>query len=98
MAHAMPLARLLADYRPGSFDPPWSSDDEVQWMITTQPGYLAGLALNIASQGIRTPVRLHHGERRVWDGHHRVVIAVLLRLPEVPWADARYSDTGRLVT
>lgn len=92
------LTHLLATYRPGSYDPPWTWDDEKLDLITRETGYMTWLAMDIARNGIREPVEIHHGERRVWNGHHRIVIAWIIGLRDVPIVDATYSDTGRVVT
>jgi ParB-like chromosome segregation protein Spo0J len=97
MADRMALADLLANYRPGSYDPPWTWNDERRDLLAREPDFLHGLRADIAANGIREPVQLHHGERRVWDGHHRIVVAIDLGLPAVPVVDARYSDTDRTV-
>lgn len=93
----MRLSDLLANYRPGSYDQPWSWHDETQELIGREPTYLASIASSIVREGFHAPIQLHHGERRVWDGHHRVVAAIVIGLDEVPTADARYSDSDQLV-
>lgn len=75
------LADVLRDYVPGSFDQPWSWDDEQRWLdefvsCCDVPGhYQAALERHLASVGrIEQPVCLGD-DGRVWDGHHRIVAA-----------------------
>jgi hypothetical protein len=49
------------------------------------PGYIAGLASDIREHGLRNPVQIKAGERRIYDGHHRVIAAMDIGLKEVPY-------------
>ncbi|RBY82698.1 ParB N-terminal domain-containing protein [Blastococcus sp. TF02A-26] len=83
MAERMPLAQLLAQYGPGSYGPPWSWDDEVRDLVDQDPSYQRELEAELLAQGVREPVLLGP-DGRVWDGHHRVVAAIRLGLPDLP--------------
>lgn len=73
---------LVAYWRPGSYDPPWSWDDEAA-DCASHP-HMADLVESIRADGIREPVLLGADDGRVWDGHHRVCAALALGLPSVP--------------
>lgn len=78
-----PLARVLAEVRCGSED--WSWDEE--WADLdrrhAETGYLAKLEQQIRANGITMPV-LIGTDGRLWDGHHRLRIAVRLGIDYVP--------------
>jgi hypothetical protein len=70
---------LIGVYAVGSGD--WSWRDEYEKLIdrpVTQQ-----LIESIRSEGIREPVLLGN-DGRVWDGHHRIVVAMHLGLDTVP--------------
>lgn len=76
----MPLADLLRDYQDG---------DERGWPMEfyllrgTHWAALRHLVESIKAEGIRTPILLGN-DGRVWDGHHRLCVADMLGLDEVP--------------
>ena len=78
-----PLARVLAEVRCGSQD--WTWDEE--WVDLdarhAETGYLDRLEREIKSNGITMPV-LIGTDGRLWDGHHRLRIAVRLGIDYVP--------------
>jgi hypothetical protein len=78
-----PLARVLAEVRCGSQD--WTWDEE--WADLDQrhaeTGYLDKLEQDIRANGITAPV-LIGTDGRLWDGHHRLRIAVRLGIGYVP--------------
>lgn len=78
-----PLARVLAEVRCGSAD--WTWDEE--WADLdrrhAETGYLTTLERQISENGITMPV-LIGTDGRLWDGHHRLRIAVRLGIPYVP--------------
>lgn len=66
----------------------WDGDEmgwpaEFAWLDLHQDQALWTLAVDIRERGIQTPIRLGN-DGRVWDGHHRLRVAVLLGLDEVP--------------
>lgn len=73
------LDHLLGVYRVGSGD--WAWREEYDNLID-QPDTQKLLA-RIRAEGIREPVLLGT-DGRVWDGHHRIVIAMHLGLDSVP--------------
>ncbi|MFD9192957.1 ParB N-terminal domain-containing protein [Streptomyces phaeochromogenes] len=91
-----PLARILTEVRCGSQD--WTWDEE--WADLdrrhAETGYLAKLEQDIRTNGITMPV-LIGTDGRLWDGHHRLRIAVRLGLGYVPVelpAVGEQPDTG----
>ncbi|GAA3591220.1 ParB N-terminal domain-containing protein [Streptomyces osmaniensis] len=85
----IPLAELFRDYENGD-QSSWS--DERAWITTQHPRRLARIRDEIQS-GFFPPVRLDFAERRVVDGHHRLIAAEQLGLEDVPVADA-WDDSG----
>ncbi|MFD8710376.1 ParB N-terminal domain-containing protein [Streptomyces anulatus] len=78
-----PLTRVLTKVRCGSQD--WTWDEE--WADLDQrhaeSGYLDRLEQEIKTRGITMPV-LIGSDGRIWDGHHRLRIAVRLGIGYVP--------------
>lgn len=78
-----PLARVLREVAVGSGD--WTWDEE--WADLDQrhaaTGYLDTLEQKIRENGITMPV-LIGSDGRLWDGHHRLRIAVRLGIGYVP--------------
>lgn len=73
------LDHLLGVYAVGSGDWPWTEEYD---RLIDQPGTQKLLA-RIRDEGIREPILLGT-DGRVWDGHHRIVIAMHLGLDSVP--------------
>lgn len=73
------LDHLLGTYRVGSGDWPWCEEYD---NLIDQPDTQKLLA-RIRTEGIREPVLLGT-DGRIWDGHHRIVIAMHLGLDSVP--------------
>ena len=90
MIEVWPLARVLSEVRCGSQD--WSWDEE--WLDLearhAESGYLDKLEQKIRENGITLPV-LIGTDGRVWDGHHRLRIAVRLGMSNVPVEVAPYE-------
>ncbi len=83
-------ADIVANYRPGSYDPPWTRDDEAAHLDSHvclccgEPGhYQRALEEHIAAHGISGGVCLGP-DGRVWDGHHRIVAAIRLGIEQIP--------------
>lgn len=78
-----PLTRVLTEVRCGSQD--WAWDEE--WADLdkrhAETGYLDRLEQQIRANGITMPV-LIGSDGRLWDGHHRLRIAVRLGIGYVP--------------
>jgi hypothetical protein len=78
-----PLTRVLTEVRCGSQD--WSWEEE--WADLdrrhAETGYLDTLEQQIREHGITMPV-LIGSDGRLWDGHHRLRLAVRLGIPYVP--------------
>jgi hypothetical protein len=76
-----PLDRVLSEIQCGSED--WAWPEEWADLDALHPHYLSALEQDIRRNGIQIPVMIGD-DGRVWDGHHRLRIAVRLGLPEVP--------------
>lgn len=76
----MLVAELLARYRDGD-EHGWGV--EFAWLREHHADRLAELRAEIREHGIREPVLLGDDDR-VWDGHHRLCIAVDESITEVP--------------
>lgn len=75
----MRVDRILEHYAPGD-ENSWA--DEFTYLLTfygEEMGYLAG---DINENGIKEPILLGD-DGRVWDGHHRLLVARLLGIEEV---------------
>lgn len=80
MASMMRTIDVLRDYRDGN---EWGWDTEFAWLDHHQGENTDRLAEDVAVNGIREPILLGN-DGRVWDGHHRLAVAVRLGLSEVP--------------
>ncbi|WP_435110195.1 ParB N-terminal domain-containing protein [Nocardiopsis synnemataformans] len=78
-----PLARILSEVHCGSQDWTW----EEEWADLDRrhaaTGYLDQLEQQIQINGITMPI-LRGSDGRLWDGHHRLRIAVRVGIPYVP--------------
>lgn len=76
-----PLARVLADVQCGSDDWPW----EKEWadLDERDAEALAVLEQDITKRGILEPLLIGN-DGRLWDGHHRLRIAVRLGIGYLP--------------
>ena len=79
----MATADVVEHWEPGSFDQPWSWDDEQREVAGHE--WTPQVRASIEADGIVEPVLLGD-DGRVWDGHHRVCIALELGLERVPVA------------
>lgn len=78
----LPTATVLKRYRPGSGD--WDWPTEWADIIQHDGGVtIAGLISDIATHGVREPLLLGD-DGRVWDGHHRLLVARLLGIETLP--------------
>lgn len=78
----MLLADVLSQYRDGDeLSDGWT--EEFDWLRQEHPSRLADLRDSISRDGIKFPVLLGT-DGRVWDGHHRLCVAVDLALESVP--------------
>jgi hypothetical protein len=78
-----PLQRILTEVRCGSKDWPWEEEWADLARRHSETGYLDRLAEKISENGITMPV-LIGSDGRLWDGHHRLCIAVRLGIGYVP--------------
>ncbi len=70
----MMLSEILATYRDGE-EHGW--EVEFEWLIVNHTRRMIDLIEDIWIWGIQSPVLLGH-DGRVWDGHHRLLAAVIL--------------------
>lgn len=80
----MSPARLMREFTTGD-EMSWSS--ERMNLVAIHPRRLDRIRSEISS-GFFPPVRLDYNEKRVIDGHHRVIAAEQLGIQRVPVADA----------
>jgi hypothetical protein len=73
------LDTILANWKPGSFDDPWTWGQEHEWLWCHQKKKMKDLTKSISTHGIKTPIILGD-DGRVWDGHHRICIAIDLKI------------------
>jgi ParB-like chromosome segregation protein Spo0J len=72
-------------WRPGSPPDgvPWSWAHEAADLIRREPDVMADLVLSVYENGVQEPVTLGY-DGRVWDGHHRIVAALIAGRDTVP--------------
>lgn len=90
LTNDMALSDLLRTYVPGSYDQPWSWDDEERDILEriclccNEPGhYQLQLEAHLREHGLNQGVCLGD-DGRVWDGHHRIVAARRLGIDVIP--------------
>lgn len=88
-----PLERLLREYRPGSCGDDWTWQDECDrlWSEPVHVTICDRLATSMQSEGQWDPVCLGN-DGRVWDGHHRIVVAMTLGIDKVLVEGADLAD------
>ena len=90
-AETLPLSVVLSQWRVGSHE--WTWDEEFADLWTRDEAALDLLATSVQETGMREPVQLG-GDGRVWDGHHRLAVAVVLGLEHVPVEFAHVPSAG----
>lgn len=75
------VATILARWRPGSEDWDWPS--EFAYLQEYDSHIIARLIRDIAKNGVLDPLLLGD-DGRVWDGHHRLLVARILGITELP--------------
>lgn len=88
----MPLRRILAEWRPGSHD--WSWDDEYADLVDDD--VTRQIEERVLDEGIGftdhiAPVLLG-SDGRVWDGHHRIVLAMKHGITELRVDEVERKD------
>lgn len=88
----MKVADLLSAYGPGDSgdqdDPDaWTWTDEFAQLWGLTPEYMADLTNDIRRHGIKRPLLLGN-DGRLWNGHHRLAVAVALLMDTVPVEEA----------
>lgn len=78
--HMVPLQSFLDVFRDGD-EHGWPVEYARLWM--DQREYMNRLRLSVESEGIRRAVLIGN-DGRVWDGHHRVCVAISLELGKIP--------------
>jgi ParB-like chromosome segregation protein Spo0J len=78
------LAMIFREFTNGD-ETTWA--EERAWLLANHPRRLARIRSEIQS-GHLPPIRVDFNERRVIDGHHRLIAAEQLDLELVPIADA----------
>lgn len=76
----MTAAEIMARWRPGSYEERWSWHDERRELEEYNGLFVRALAYDIQAYGIKEPVLLGD-DGRVWDGHHRILLAERYGLP-----------------
>lgn len=86
---------LTVDYIQEHFTPGESANswaDEFGWIIDLDNGRLGALLTDIEQNGIKVPILLGD-DGRVWNGHHRLLIARILGMVQVPVTHAEWGYT-----
>lgn len=79
----MRLGDFLTQYADGE-EHGW--DTEIDWLWTHDEDKMWDLAEQVMQHGIQTPVLLGD-DGRLWDGHHRIGVAVALCIEDIPVTD-----------
>lgn len=75
---------LLANYRPGSYDATlWTWEEEFAELFNRDTYDILALWKSVKENGILEPILLGD-DGRVWDGHHRLTVANMMKLEDVP--------------
>lgn len=83
MITSWPLSRILTEVAVGSGDWTWKEEFADLEQRHAETGYLTKLEEQIRECGITMPV-LIGSDGRLWDGHHRIYVALRLDFTEVP--------------
>lgn len=84
----MDIDQLMDEYKPGSHDDDWTWSQEFEELLSVHVDQLDRLSEDIQVNGILQPILLDD-DGRVWDGHHRIVVAFGLGFEEVPVENPR---------
>jgi len=71
---------ILAHYQDGN-EVGW--EEEFRYLIVSHGREISELMFQIRKDGIKEPILLGP-DRRIWDGHHRLLCARVLGIKEVP--------------
>lgn len=80
MSHLVPLQSFIEVIRDGD-EHGWLT--ESIWLWQNQSDRMWHLSESIRRAGIQEPI-LVGNDGRVWDGHHRVCVAMYLKLTHIP--------------
>lgn len=91
------LKELLTTWRPGSHD--WSWAKEQQDLLTRDAEKTAIIRQRVLMDGfnfanLHSPILLG-SDGRVWDGHHRIILAMEYE-PDFLWVDIARKDRDRI--
>lgn len=81
------LEDILATYRDGD-EGGW--DNEFQWLLDNHAEKIADLLRDVRENGFKHPIILGT-DGRVWDGHHRLLVARILNVKDIPCIRADLS-------
>jgi len=90
MTDTLTVDYIQDNFAPGEEASTWA--EEFAWIIDFHGEYVAKLLSDIEKNGIKLPVLLGD-DGRVWNGHHRLLVARILGIPEVPVTHAEYGCT-----
>lgn len=68
--HTLTAAEVMSRWHPGSYDPPWGWTDEIADLESRDADRLAW----IAAHHMHVPIEPGN-DGRIWEGHHRIVVA-----------------------
>lgn len=87
----MKLNYIFENFTPGDEGNSWAA--EFAWIINNDYANTSHLVEDIDRNGVRLPILLGD-DGRVWNGHHRLLVARILGFTEVPVVHAEdgYTD------
>lgn len=80
MSDTITLTSLIRDYQDGN-QVGWGI--EFEWLRQNHASEILKLLHLVKRDGIKTPILLGK-DGRVWDGHHRIYVATLLGIRDIP--------------
>lgn len=91
MSDLLTVDYILDNFTPGEETNTWA--EEFRWIIDFDNNHTGALLIDIEKHGIKVPVLLGT-DGRVWNGHHRLLVARVLGMDEVPVTHAEdgYTD------
>lgn len=90
MSDLLAVDYIQENFTPGEETNTWA--EEFRWIIDFDNNHTGALLADIEKDGIKLPILLGD-DGRVWNGHHRLLVARILGMTEVPVTHAEYGYT-----
>ena len=90
MTDILTVDYIQENFTPGEETSAWA--EEFAWILDFHGDYVSDLLTDIEKSGIKVPILLGD-DGRVWNGHHRLLVARILGMAEVPVTHAEDGCT-----